>query len=90
MFEYCPVDRFQNTSLGESTGLVVWKDPTAVDNSGDDPTVTCSYLPRERFPIGRTEVGCQAVDKDHNSAKCTFIVTVFGKNACYSKHTFSS
>ena len=79
MFEYCPVDLYKNTSIGESTALVVWKDPEAVDDSRNDPTVTCS--PREgNFPIGRTEVYCQAVDEDGNEAKCTFNVTVFGKN----------
>ena len=79
MFEYCPVDLYKNTSLEVSTALVVWKDPEVSDNSGHNPTVTC-YPQKGNFTIGHTEVHCEAVDDNRNKAKCTFNVTVFGKN----------
>lgn len=80
VFEYCPENRYKRTSLGESMASIVWKDPVAFDNSGNNLTVTCNPQ-MGIFPIGRTEVLCQAVVDDNDStAECTFYVTVFGKN----------
>ena len=81
VFEYCPADRYKNTSLGESTASVVWKDPEAFDNFGNSLTVACNPQKGD-FPIGCTEVLCKVVDDNANgdTAKCIFNVTVFGKN----------
>ena len=79
VFEYCPVDQYKNTSLTESTALAVWKDPEVIDNSGNFLNATC-YPQKGIFSIGRTEVHCEAIDGNQNSAKCSFNVIVFGKN----------
>ena len=78
-FKSCPAHQYKHTKPENSTALVVWKDPEAVDNSGFEPVVTC-YPPQGNFSIGYTKVFCEAVDQSGNTATCSFNVIVKGKN----------
>ena len=54
--------------------------PSATDNSGEVPLVTCnSPSPYSNFPIGETSVTCEAVDSSGNNEICSFVVFVGGK-----------
>ena len=78
-FKSCPAHLYKETKPDKPTVFVVWKDPVAVDNSGFDPVVTC-HPPQGSFSIGNTVVICEAVDQSNNTVKCSFNVTVKGKN----------
>ena len=53
----------------------IWDDPTASDNSGK-VIVTCDPPSGTTFPIGYTDVTCEAVDYSKNKAECSFSVNV--------------
>ena len=67
------------TNSGEPTAVAVWTDLNAADNSGKNPTKTCSADSESQFEIGQTEIVCKAWDLSGNHAKCTFVVNVKGK-----------
>jgi lysophospholipase L1-like esterase len=51
--------------------------PSPVVTGGTAPvTVTCVPATGTAFPLGRTDVGCGAVDSNENGASCSFPVTV--------------
>ena len=61
----------------DTTGVAVtFALPTASDNSGVAPTVTCNRASGSTFPIGTTTVTCTATDGAGNSASSSFTVTV--------------
>ncbi|XP_072017507.1 hyalin-like [Amphiura filiformis] len=72
----CPTDIVMETDPGEATALVVYRTPTATDNSGEVITVVCSPLSDSAFPIGRKRVTCTARDSSDNSNACTFRVQI--------------
>ncbi|XP_072016894.1 uncharacterized protein [Amphiura filiformis] len=72
----CTANQIANTTLGNRTATVVWHDPTATDNSGDIPTVTCHPASGSDFVIGQTPVTCTASDRNGNKANCSFYVDV--------------
>ena len=53
----------------------IWDVPTAFDNSGK-VIVTCDPSSGTTFPIGHTDVTCEAVDRSKNKAECSFSVNV--------------
>ena len=59
--------------------MVIWSDLGATDNSGQNPTVTCSDESGSHFGIGEIEVVCQAVDSAGNRATCAFMIKIEGK-----------
>ena len=75
----CPTNKTTVTDFGQSTTVVNWNDLQATDNSGQQPTVTCSVESGSRFELGETEVNCQAADFRKNQAACVFTVEVKGK-----------
>ncbi|XP_071489593.1 uncharacterized protein [Diadema antillarum] len=60
---------------------VTWTEPTAVDNSGDVPTVDRTRAPGSLFPIGDTAVTYTFTDAAGNMASCSFDVTVVDASA---------
>jgi hypothetical protein len=50
--------------------------PTATDNSGVPPTVSCSPVSGTSFNLGQTTVTCTATDGSGNQASSSFLVTV--------------
>ena len=75
----CPYDMSTSTDEGNSTALVMWKQPNATDNSGHVKEVTCYPQAGSAFPIGQTNILCEAVDDAGNKATCYFNVNVSGK-----------
>jgi LPXTG-motif cell wall-anchored protein len=55
---------------------VTFEPPTASDNSGVAPTVSCDRASGSTFPIGVTTVTCTAVDGAGNAASSSFTITV--------------
>ena len=74
----CPNNQTNSTVFGQSTAIVVWKEPEASDNSGQRPNISCSRQSGSRFEIGQTQVICKASDNFQNWAICTFSVEVKG------------
>jgi hypothetical protein len=60
------------------TGAVVTYTASAVDNSGQAPTVSCAPPSGGMFAIGLTTVTCTAADGAGNTTSRTFTVTVKG------------
>ena len=77
-FSICPLNQTLQTPLNQSTAVAVWDEPECRDNSGSNPTLTCSYEPGSQFGIGLTEVVCEATDGSGNKATCTFNIEVIG------------
>ena len=78
VFERCPSKQTFSTEHGQATAAVVWNNPRAVDNSNQEPNITCVPKSGTRFPIGETNVTCTAQDESGNIAKCNFTVAVKG------------
>ena len=78
----CPSNKTVVTDFSQPTAVVIWRDLQATDNSGQDPTVTCSTESGSQFTyrIGETDVICKAVDPTGNKAMCTFTVTIEGND----------
>ena len=74
----CPVNQTVNTQPSQAYATVVWIDPQATDNSGQNLTITCDADSGNDFKIGETEVTCDAVDPTGNQATCTFTVKIEG------------
>lgn len=65
-----------------ATGVVVnFIAPTAIDNSGEAPSISASNMPGDFFPLGPTVVSYTFSDRQGNAATCTFVVAVSGKSA---------
>ena len=67
-----------NTKLGQAFAVAVWQTPSATDNSGDVPEVTCDPQSGSEFTIGQTLVTCKAVDSSGNINTCSFQIRVEG------------
>ncbi|XP_071845663.1 uncharacterized protein [Apostichopus japonicus] len=60
-----------------ATGVVVnFIAPTAIDNSGEAPSISASNMPGDFFPLGPTVVSYTFSDRQGNEATCTFVVAV--------------
>ena len=66
--------------MGTPTLMVVWREPTATDNSEIEPERMQTHLPGESFPVGTTNVMYLFWDEAGNQAICDFDVT--GNNLC--------
>ena len=84
MLEDCPANQTLSTNTSESTVTAEWRKPTATDNSGVIPTVTCDHDVGSQFNIGRNFVQCTAYDASGNQAVCQFIIDVIGKLQIYN------
>jgi uncharacterized repeat protein (TIGR01451 family) len=71
----CPGNITSNAT-GPSGATVTYTTPTATDNCGGSPPVTCSPASGTLFPTGMTTVTCTATDACSNQASCHFTVTV--------------
>lgn len=78
---HCPDNKVACNDTGMCTAAVSFTTPTATDNCGGTPTVSCDPASGTSFAKGTTTVTCTATDASTNSAQCTFTVTV---NDCES------
>ncbi|XP_076346234.1 sushi, von Willebrand factor type A, EGF and pentraxin domain-containing protein 1-like isoform X1 [Tachypleus tridentatus] len=58
--------------------MVTWNVPHGIDNSGEIPSVSVlpAVIPPRRFAIGTATITYTAEDRSHNTASCSFMVTV--------------
>ena len=75
----CVPSQSVSTDKSMDTAMVVWDDPKALDSSGKASHVICDPPSGTNFPIGQTNITCEAVDNSGNRATCTFQVNVTGK-----------
>ena len=74
----CPGNTAQPTDPVQSTAVVSWTDPTAVDNADPYPAISCTPVSGSEFAVGITEVVCKATDANENKAVCQFNVVITG------------
>jgi hypothetical protein len=60
----------------DSSGAVAVFDIQAYDNCDPNPNVNCVPSSGSVFPIGETQVLCQAIDSSGNESSCSFAVIV--------------
>ncbi|XP_033116115.1 sushi, von Willebrand factor type A, EGF and pentraxin domain-containing protein 1-like [Anneissia japonica] len=72
----CPEPMRLPTSPGAPWAVPKFSVHNVSDNSGVRPITKCVPSPDDRFPIGSTEVTCEAVDKPGNSVDCVFSIAV--------------
>ena len=82
-YTFCPLNKTKTTKNNQATAVVYWEDPIAIDNSNQEPNITCDPKPGSTFEIGETKVHCNAEDKSGNIAKCNFFVDVTDKPLHY-------
>lgn len=71
----CPANITKPTDPNQCSAVVTYPAPTVIDNCpGLVPT--CSPASGSAFPKGTTTVNCSVMDASHNTATCSFTVTV--------------
>lgn len=71
----CPANITKPTDPNQCSAITTYPAPTVTDNCpGLVPT--CSPASGSAFPKGTTTVNCTVMDASHNSASCSFTVTV--------------
>jgi len=63
-------------ATGPGGAAVTYATPTATDNSGLPPSISCDHASGSLFPLGATTVTCTATDGAGNAATATFTITV--------------
>lgn len=63
-------------ATGAGGAAVTYATPTATDNSGLPPSISCDQASGSLFPLGATTVTCTATDGAGNAATATFTITV--------------
>ena len=76
----CALSATYTVSVGTSSRIVTWTEPTATDNSGMMPAVTKSHQPFDSFRVGMTQVTYTFTDQAGNAASCSF--TIIGISDC--------
>jgi hypothetical protein len=73
----CPSDQTVSLSPGSDVATVTWVEPTATDNSGQEPGVAKSHQPPATFPRDTiTRVSYVFFDNSGNFETCAFTVTI--------------
>ncbi|XP_072037686.1 uncharacterized protein [Amphiura filiformis] len=72
----CPDDITVTATPGLYSAIIRWQEPTAIDNSGEQVTMTRTHYPGNQFPLGNTNVVYTFTDSSGNEAACSFDVTV--------------
>ncbi|XP_030831233.1 mucin-17 isoform X5 [Strongylocentrotus purpuratus] len=73
----CPADIVREVGLGQTSTQVFFTAPTAIDNSGQVPTVTSqSHSTTDFFNIGSTQVTWTFADANGNQDSCSFNVII--------------
>ncbi|XP_070554253.1 sushi, von Willebrand factor type A, EGF and pentraxin domain-containing protein 1-like [Ptychodera flava] len=75
----CPGDQSVTTAFHKATANVLWKEPTASDNTGITPAIKVHpehTKPPFSFSIGNAEVTYTARDDVNLTSVCKFVVTV--------------
>ncbi len=80
----CPdQDIVETTLVGQDSITVSWEEPTATDDSGDEPMRVTTHEPGSQFFVGTTTVVYTFTDGSGNTATCEFNVIVSRKTCFY-------
>ena len=79
----CPNDITITAETGHNSAMVVWQEPTAIDNTGEPVSGLRTNLSGERFPLGTTSIEYIFADDSRNEATCSFDITVVRKYLLY-------
>ncbi len=71
----CPDSASYPVSPGTPSTPVTWIEPTAFDNSGQQPAVSKSHEPGQSFFVGTTSVTYTFTDSSGNQAICSFTIS---------------
>ena len=82
---YCPANQELKLYAMEYAVTAKWNMPTAEDNSGKMPTVTCDQDSGSQLKIGHTDVTCTAHDASGNKEVCIFVINVIGEDKLWTK-----
>ncbi|XP_071945866.1 uncharacterized protein [Antedon mediterranea] len=72
----CPADVTQMVDMGTNASNVNWTEPTATDNSYEEPMMTSSHSPNDVFEFGMATVEYNFTDGSGNLGQCIFTVTI--------------
>ncbi|XP_022107711.1 uncharacterized protein LOC110988484 isoform X2 [Acanthaster planci] len=72
----CPPDQAYVIPAGNQFMIITWNPPSAIDNSGVQPTVESNRIPGDVFAEGTTVVMYNFTDPAGNSATCEFNITL--------------
>lgn len=72
----CPDDIIVFADPDTFTGVAIWDEVTATDSCGQALEVSCDATSGEAYPIGVTEVTCQAADLCDVPGACMFVIEV--------------
>ncbi|XP_072021512.1 hyalin-like [Amphiura filiformis] len=72
----CPSDMIVKIEEGSTSGLASWREPSAMDASGNVTLLVKTHQPGERFGIGVNTVMYIFADSSNNMAFCTFSTKV--------------
>ncbi len=76
----CPNSITKNVDPGQCGTVVTFANATAIDNSGDTPTITrvdiTGLNSGDLFPVGQTTISYRATDEAGNFKDCDFTITV--------------
>ena len=72
----CPSDISSNIEMGSEGNTVRWKEPSAIDLSGNVSLLLQTHSPGDLFTIGSSNVIYMFDDFSHNTAVCSFVVSI--------------
>ncbi len=72
----CPSDMTLDLPLTQPNIVGRWTEPSAMDESGEAPSISKTHTPGDSFPEGVTRVTYTFSDGPNNQAMCSFDVTV--------------
>lgn len=73
----CPADILREVGLSQTRIQVFFTAPTAIDNSGQVPTITSqSHSTTDFFDLGNTQVTWTFADANGNQDSCSFNVII--------------
>ena len=71
----CPQSATYTVPLGTLGTIARWTEPTAIDDSGGQPTKLQSHQSGDSFMVGVTQVTYIFSDQANNQATCEFTIT---------------
>ena len=78
--DFCPNDISSQTELEAFGAIVSWVEPQATDDSGTAVLLLQTHAPGTFFALGTTIVTYVFRDATNNMEKCSFAITVAGRN----------
>ena len=75
----CPDSDMKPADPGSDQLVFTYSLPSAWDNDGQKPEVSCSPVSGSFLPLGLNTITCTAVDKAGNKRPCSFTIRVKGR-----------